>query len=277
MRDGPMSNMAKEKYYDRCRFSADVIREALEKIKSIGKKQGTEVETGILHIYHDDSSWRHIDFEEFISDYRKYDHGCHFLASGKGLSIEISYNKFSSSLNTRIKIEAPDRNIINSIFDIFERNSEASKIVIEENRQNDICVFIGHGRSGQWRDLKDHLQDKHKIRVSAYETGARAGHTIRDILDDMADESSFAILVMTGEDEQATGKLRCRQNVVHEAGLFQGKLGFPRAIVLLENGTEKFSNLDGIQYIEFSKNNIKETFGDVLATIKREFGNLDSK
>jgi predicted nucleotide-binding protein len=88
----------------------------------------------------------------------------------------------------------------------------------------------------------------------------------------MLDESSLALLVMTGEDETANGKMLARQNVVHEAGLFQGRLGFSRAIVLLEEGTEEFSNIAGIQQIRFPKDHIKETFGDVLAVIKRELG-----
>ena len=132
-------------------------------------------------------------------------------------------------------------------------------------------IFIGHGESTAWRDLKDHLTDKHGYRIEAYETGARAGHTIRDVLEDMSRKSSFALLVMTGEDKDEKGNLKARPNVIHEVGLFQGKLGFSRAIVLLEKDTEEFSNLHGIQQIRFSKGNIKETFGEVLATLKREF------
>jgi predicted nucleotide-binding protein len=121
-----------------------------------------------------------------------------------------------------------------------------------------------------WRDLKDHLQDKHGYQVEAYETGARAGHTIRDILDDLASTASLAFLVHTAEDEQADGTHRPRQNVVHETGLFQGRLGFSRAIALIKEGTEQFSNLQGIDQIRFT--NIKETFGEILAVIRREFG-----
>jgi len=77
---------------------------------------------------------------------------------------------------------------------------------------------------------------------------------------------------MTGEDETKDGNLRARQNVVHESGLFQGRLGFSRAIILLEEGTEEFSNIAGLQQIRFSKGKIKESFGDVLAVLKRELG-----
>ncbi len=77
---------------------------------------------------------------------------------------------------------------------------------------------------------------------------------------------------MTGEDTMEDGTIRARQNVIHEIGLFQGRLGFTKAVVLKEEGTEEFSNLYGVHQIRYSKGNIKETFGDVLAVLKREFG-----
>jgi len=83
--------------------------------------------------------------------------------------------------------------------------------------------------------------------------------------------TSFALLVLTGEDKGSDGKWHARENVIHELGLFQGKLGFARAIVLLEEGTEEFSNIHGIQQIRFAKGRVRETFGDVLATLRREF------
>ena len=137
-------------------------------------------------------------------------------------------------------------------------------------RSSSPLVFIGHGRNPVWREIKDHLADKHGYRVEAYETGARAGHTIRDVLQSMLENSSFALLIHTREDETIKGDFRARQNVVHETGLFQGKLGFSRAIVLLEEGTESFTNIDGVEQIRFTK--IQETFGEVLATLRREFG-----
>lgn len=133
-------------------------------------------------------------------------------------------------------------------------------------------IFIGHGGSQQWRDLKDHLQDQHGYEIISYETGSRAGHAIRDIIVELLGKSSFAILVMTGEDDMADGTIRARQNVIHEIGLFQGRLGFTKAIVLKEDGTEEFSNIHGVHQIRYSRGNIKETFGDVLATLNKEFG-----
>jgi predicted nucleotide-binding protein len=173
---------------------------------------------------------------------------------------------------TSVTVRAPTRSEIESISSVFDRNSERCRLPEEEEQpEPPPKIFIGHGRKPQWRDLKDHLQDKHGYAISAYEIGSRAGHAVRDILEEILDETSFALLVMTGEDKTKAGKLRARQNVVHEAGLFQGKLGFSRAIILREKGTEEFSNLAGLQEIRFSKGRIAETFGEVLATLKREF------
>ena len=196
--------------------------------------------------------------------------------SSKEIPDQISLRVDFYSPLSIISVEAPDRSPIEEIFDIFDRNVDNCALEEpEDNKSKDNespTIFIGHGHSPAWKDLKDHLQDKHGFPVEAYETGARAGHTIRDILQEMMDVSSFALLVLTGDDKHADGTFHARQNVIHEAGLFQGKLGFSRAIVLLEQDVEEISNIAGIHQIRFSKGNIKETFGDVLATVGREFG-----
>jgi hypothetical protein len=158
----------------------------------------------------------------------------------------------------------------NSILDtmIVER------LHVDPSEQSTINVFIGHGRDPQWRDLKDHLQDQHGILVTAYEVGPRAGLSVKEILQKMLSESSFAVLTLTGEDIHEDGEVHARENVVHELGLFQGRFGFTRAVALVEEGVKEFSNIKGINQIRFAKGHIRETFGDILATIKREFKNF---
>lgn len=207
------------------------------------------------------------DEREFFAEYRKPHDSSTIRKSDGNISITINYTK---NTDTTLIVEAKTIGEIENVFELFEENHSQSVVPNEKEIKTPV-IFIGHGGSSLWRDLKDHLTDKHDYKIEAYETGARAGHTIRDILDEMANKSSFAILVMTGEDEDKYGKLKARPNVIHEIGLFQGRLGFSRAIVLLEDETEEFSNLFGIQQLRFSKGNIKEVFGDVLATLKREF------
>ncbi len=256
--------MEKMKTYRHTRFGAEVLEEALVILNRITAEKNISIDYFILSVEHDDSSWSHDTKEEFYSDYRKYSNDATFSFWGTGTALHVNIYKGY----TNISIKSDNRTDIGELFEVFERSKE--KYYIEPAKEpEDVIVFIGHGASSHWRDLKDHLQDKHQIKIEAYETGARAGHTIRDILEDMSKKSTFALLVMTAEDMQGDGQIRARQNVIHEIGLFQGKLGFNRAIVMMENGVEEFSNISGVQQIRYK--NISETFGEVLATIKREF------
>jgi predicted nucleotide-binding protein len=86
----------------------------------------------------------------------------------------------------------------------------------------------------------------------------------------MLDHAQFAFLVMTSEDSRADGTAHARENVVHEAGLFQGRLGFGRAIILLEEGCSEFSNIHGLGHIRFPKGNIDAAFEQIREVLKRE-------
>jgi predicted nucleotide-binding protein len=131
-------------------------------------------------------------------------------------------------------------------------------------------VFIGHGRSLLWKDLKDFIQDRLQLPWDEFNRVPVAGIANIARLSEMLDATAIAFLVMTAEDEQADGGMRARMNVVHEAGLFQGRLGFTRAIVLLEDGCEEFSNIHGLGQIRFPKGNIKAAFEEVRQVLERE-------
>ena len=136
-------------------------------------------------------------------------------------------------------------------------------------------VFIGHGRSLVWRELKDFLQDRLHLPVDEFNRVPVAGVTNTERLLEMMDAAAIAFLVMTGEDEQPDGQFHPRLNVIHEAGLFQGRLGFTRAIVLLEEGCEEFSNIAGLGQIRFARGNIRAAYEEIREVLERE-GLLDA-
>jgi predicted nucleotide-binding protein len=131
-------------------------------------------------------------------------------------------------------------------------------------------VFIGHGRSSVWKDLKDLIQDRMHLPWDEFNRVPVAGFTNIARLSQMLDEAAIAFLIMTADDEQADGKQHARQNVIHEAGLFQGRLGFERAIILLEEGCEEFSNVQGLGQIRFPKGNVSAVFEDIRRVLERE-------
>lgn len=137
-------------------------------------------------------------------------------------------------------------------------------------RQVGSRVFIGHGRSLLWRELKDFIADRLELPYDEFNRVTPAGTTNVDRLSEMMDSAAVALLVLTADDEQSDGIHVARQNVVHEAGLFQGRLGFSRAIIMLEEGCEPFSNVDGLGQLRFPVGNISATFEDVRLVLERE-------
>jgi predicted nucleotide-binding protein len=131
-------------------------------------------------------------------------------------------------------------------------------------------IFIGHGRSPAWLELKDFLEDRLRLSVEEFNSVPTAGIPTAVRLSEMLDGAAFAFLVMTAEDTQSGGGVHARLNVIHEAGLFQGRLGFEKAIILLEQGCEGFSNIDGLGQIRFSKDNIRAAFEQVRHVLERE-------
>lgn len=159
------------------------------------------------------------------------------------------------------------------------RSGETGTDVLIEPRQNrrvgrsgeiGANVLIGHGRSPIWRELGNFIQDRLHLRWDEFSRAPGAGLADIARLSELLDATAIAFLVMAGQDEQAEGKLRARMNVIHEAGLFQGRLGFTRAIVVLEEGCEGFSNIYGLGQIRFPKGNIKAAFDEVRQVLERE-------
>ncbi len=131
-------------------------------------------------------------------------------------------------------------------------------------------IFIGHGRSPLWKDLKDFVQDRLRLPWDEFNRVPVAGITNIARLSEMLDAAAVAFLILTAEDELEDGSMQARLNVVHEAGLFQGRLGFTRAIVTIEEGCEEFSNIQGLGQIRFPKGNIKAAFEDIRKILERE-------
>jgi len=135
-------------------------------------------------------------------------------------------------------------------------------------------VFIGHGRAPAWRDLKDFIQDRLRLPWDEFNRVPAAGFSNIARLSTMLDSAAMAFLILTAEDELADGSFNARLNVVHEVGLFQGRLGFEKAIILLEEGCEEFSNVHGLGQIRFPKGNISAKFEEIRQVLERE-GVLD--
>jgi predicted nucleotide-binding protein len=158
-----------------------------------------------------------------------------------------------------------DDELVTRSIDPRVRNRGAVLAMSRESR-----VFIGHGGSKLWARLKTYLEDELGLATLHYESESHVSESIISVLNRMLDDATFAILILTAEDETQEGSRRARQNVVHEAGLFQGRLGFDKVVLLRQEGLEDFSNVAGLQYIRFRGEQIEETFYELQRVLIRE-------
>ena len=161
------------------------------------------------------------------------------------------------------------KELANRLEKIAAHLSRVSKVEARSSRIG-TNVFIGHGRSFVWRDLKDFIKDRLSLPYDEFNRIPVAGITNIARLSEMLDSAACAFVIMTAEDELADGKVQARMNVIHEVGLFQGRLGFTKAIVLLEEGCEEFSNIQGLGQIRFPKGNLAAKFEEIRLVLERE-------
>jgi hypothetical protein len=72
-------------------------------------------------------------------------------------------------------------------------------------------VFIGHGASPVWKDLRHFLETRLQLLTDEFNREPAAGLTTKEVLERMLEEAGFAFLIMTGEDSTPDGSIRARE------------------------------------------------------------------
>jgi hypothetical protein len=180
--------MRKDKRYDKIFFPPKALQEsftALEKFvranpnaaAKFGEKNANlEVRTSSLRVEKENESYNYDTEEEFFIDYRKEPDRVSYHKHIGACSFSVHFH----NKGTDVWVECLAREGIAAVFNCIEDYVSSSKLpdlnahTLPEEKAVAPKIFIGHGRSPLWRDLKDHLTDKHSYDVVAYEVGARA-------------------------------------------------------------------------------------------------------
>lgn len=130
-------------------------------------------------------------------------------------------------------------------------------------------VFIAHGADPQWRQVQGFLEDYCGLPVYGLSSQAHGADLANQIRANLA-ECGFGVCVLTAETTGPGEFGYADQSVVHQAGLLQGRYGFRRVAILVEQGCEAFSNVAGLIRLDFPKGHIETTFWHLEQMLRRE-------
>jgi len=224
-------------------------------------------------------------FEMLIRDAAELQHEMEaFAATGASLSAQAPFSSFQRALGLVTSISGLlaamlrgdygplDEAIVQSRSGPLREKAFAGLPVAPEPHraaEGRNTIFIAHGRKQIYQSLVLHQEEEWDTDVEYFEHEDRTSDQITAVLDRMMEGAGAALIVMTAEDQTIDGTFRTRQNVVHEAGLFQGRLRFARVALLRPHHVEKFSNVDGLLYITLDEDHIEHSFTQIDRFLKK--------
>lgn len=136
--------------------------------------------------------------------------------------------------------------------EMLEKDEKSEKTVHTDLNHQNNKVFVVHGHDEALKEKMARLLEKQGLEAIILSERANKGKTIIEKFEENSDVGA-AICLFTGDDigkenSETVEKQRARQNVVYEAGYFMGKLGRERVIMLVDEGIELPSDLQGVVY-----------------------------
>lgn len=243
---------------------AEVVRSAYDRFRAALLPHGEPPEVHRAYVEHGREAW---DLDEPGDFFAFYDE----QASRAQVSVVYADAAFSVAVDegsTTVSVQLPQTDKVRDVMGFVVGTPTAEDARPLRHRDGPLRVFIGHGRSPQWRQLSDHLRQE-RFEVITYEAMGRAGEASTDVLRRILASATAAVLVHTGDHLDDRGRRHACPNVVHETGLFQGRLGLDRVLVVREEGCETFANIAAYTEIRFPQGDIERIVANVIDALAR--------
>ena len=166
-----------------------------------------------------------------------------------------------------------------SIFGNLIHDISATTITKDDNQVNNYFLtpslenpvtFIDHGTNPIWTRVEKHLREDLMIECKTFLDSSYSSEQMVYSLSDFLDTCNFCVVILTKEDEQKGASEIIYQNIIHKIGLFQGRLGFNKTVLLKQDGIKFDTNFAGLQHITFSGSKIEQAFYELDKMLKRE-------
>ena len=131
-------------------------------------------------------------------------------------------------------------------------------------------VFLVHHQSPHRTVVRRFIEEDCGLPVYELTSADIAGSGFAALLGEQAPRCGFAVCLLGNDETMADGRTRADQNIVYQAGFFQGRYGFGRVALLSEEGCEGFSNVAGIVHLDFPRAQVAVTFMELRRMLQRE-------
>ena len=128
------------------------------------------------------------------------------------------------------------------------------------NAETRRSVFIAHGQDEEAKMIVTKFVENLGLKVAVLDEQSRNGLTVIENLDKYANDTGFAIALLTPDDvgalkDEADQQLnpRAHQNVIFELGYFIGKLNPNRVCLLYKKGVELPSGIRDVAYVPMDR------------------------
>src|SRR5262249_31705885 len=120
-------------------------------------------------------------------------------------------------------------------------------------------VWIVHGHGDDWKVLQEMLLELGIQEVDEFNDEPVTGKTVISRWQEMAGQARFAFALLTRHNRIEVKKWSTPHlNVAREIGLCHAHLGLESTAILREGDVTVFSNLQGINYLEYAPGKLRE-------------------
>lgn len=132
-------------------------------------------------------------------------------------------------------------------------------------------VFIVHGHDELNRlRLEKMLKEHFGLEPIVISSKPGQSRSIIDKFEEHAKHCTFAMALFTPDDLVTTDKekyYQSRPNIIFETGWFVGRLGKERVIIFLKEGTQIYSDFDGVSRIQF-RDDVQDSFVKIKSELE---------
>jgi predicted nucleotide-binding protein len=143
----------------------------------------------------------------------------------------------------------------------------------------DFNIAIMHGTATEYRTVQKFIKKLGYSPIILKDTITH-NYLLENVRNVIWEKAHCAIVIMSPDDMTKQRQFRARQNVVFELGYCLGAFDsidedywYHAVIIIKEKSVETFSDIGGVQFIEYQKIITEETLTMLKATLKKTFKN----